>query len=142
QAWYHVSALMVGDRLRTLPSAKATFMAAWAVEANCALHWLLVPAAGLRGWTRNFEFSPDAQVIPFPMPPAKTAEKISPGKLSSLSFTPGAAFSPSKTPRIHHVPERPPGPSQRAYFSAKTIVFEVPSGKERGSLASPSQTVS
>jgi hypothetical protein len=51
QAWYHVNALIVGARLRTLPSANATFMAACAVEANSALHWLAVPPAGLRGWT-------------------------------------------------------------------------------------------
>ena len=49
---------------------------------------------------------------------------------------------PRKTPRIHQVPPGLPLPSQREYFSANTIVFDVPSEKVAASEARPSQTVS
>src|SRR5438105_1430150 len=40
---YHVLGLMVGERLLTLPSPMATFIAAWAVVANRQSHWLVAP---------------------------------------------------------------------------------------------------
>ena len=43
-------------------------------------------------------------------------------------------------PRIHQVPPRLP-PSQREYFSAKTIVFDVPSAKPEEIVVLPSQSL-
>src|SRR5262249_29183794 len=87
QAWYHVRGLIVGDKLRTLPSAMATFIAACAVDATCQLQVL-----GL-GCTWNFEVGPESQPPPrIEAPPPNTAESVSPGKLSSESFTSGGPF--------------------------------------------------
>src|SRR6516225_6805120 len=102
------------------------------------------------GRTWNFEFGPESHQALLPIPPANTADILSPGKLSSEAFALGepVSFCPKKIPRIHQVPWQQlfslgePPVSQRAYFSAKTIVLEEPSGKERGIWALLSQTVS
>src|SRR5205823_6070110 len=110
-----VAAFMPADRLRTLPSARATCMALWGVEARRRSHgpgfW-----RKFAGWTRNLEAVPVKKTTPSrPRPPPKTEDSRSPGKLSWVPVVDTDCVEPRNTPRIHQLPPGLPVPSQRAY---------------------------
>src|SRR5262249_34349095 len=91
------------------------------------------------GCTRNLEAVPLRQMMPsLPLPPPNTAESRSAGEPACPPHLADVCRA-GPTPRTPHHPPGLPVPLQRAYFSANTIVFDVPSTKVAGMRAWPSK---